>query len=151
MIDLPPAVPVALCPPPDGPPSTLLLASDPQVAAHARAFAREFLGYNSPQAPAPHLDDVVLVTSELVTNAYRYGTEPGDQIQVVLHSDDRRTRVEVHDPVRRYPSHRPVSDESTRGRGLFILDALCMGMWGCEDRPFGKFVWAEILRIDRPS
>ncbi|GGZ17845.1 hypothetical protein [Streptomyces nitrosporeus] len=26
------------------------------------------------------MDDVILVTSELVTNAHRYGTEPGDMI-----------------------------------------------------------------------
>ncbi|MFE7413759.1 ATP-binding protein [Streptomyces laurentii] len=144
MIDLPPTVPADHCTPPAGPPSTLLLASEPQSSAHARQFAREFIGYHSPDAPRPHVDDVVLVTSELVTNSYRYGSEPGDMIRVVLHTNGLRTRVEAHDPVRRTPRLRSASAECERGRGLVILDALCAGLWGFGDRPFGKFVWAEV-------
>ncbi|MEU8539488.1 ATP-binding protein [Streptomyces sp. NPDC048717] len=137
----------ACCTPSDGPPPTLLLPSQPQSAAHARAFAREFIGYHAPGVTATHVDDVALVVSELVTNSYRYGTEPDDSIQVVLDSDGTRTRIEVHDPVRRLPRHRPLSVDRDhgRGRGLFILDAICGGMWGVEERPFGKAVWAEIL------
>ncbi|MEU3075035.1 ATP-binding protein [Streptomyces laurentii] len=132
------------CSPPTGTPNVLLLAGAIESAAHARDFVRTYVCETSPTASGTHLDDVTLVTSELVTNSYRYGTEPGDMIRVVLHIDDARTRVEVYDPVRRRPRHRPESTDRTRGHGLFILDAVCGGMWGCEDQPFGKCVWAEI-------
>ncbi|MFD5188153.1 ATP-binding protein [Streptomyces sp. NPDC058357] len=149
MIELPKALPSTSCTPADGPPPTLLLASEPQSARRARDFVREFIERHAPNTPGPYIDAAVLVTSELVTNAYRYGTEPGDLISVVLYVNSARTRVEVHDPVRRAPRHRPRADEHshehTRGRGLFILDALCPKRWGVGDRPLGKFVWAEVL------
>ncbi|MCN9244121.1 ATP-binding protein [Streptomyces sp. RY43-2] len=148
MIDPLRALLPACCPPPDGPPPMLLLASEPQSVGQARAFVREFIGYHSPGLPEAHVDAVVLVTSELVTNAYRYGTEPGDMIQLVLAAKTDRTRVEVHDPVRRVPRHRLASAERDRGRGLVIPDALCPKSWGCGDRPLGKFVWAEIPWTD---
>ncbi|MFE6765245.1 ATP-binding protein [Streptomyces sp. NPDC057689] len=147
MLDLPQAAlkPVC-CTPPAGPPPSLLLASEKQSAAHARAFVREYIGHYNPDASAEHTDTAVLVTSELVTNAYRYGTEPGDLISVVLDADGARTRIEVHDPVRRAPRHRAGGNarDNERGRGLFILDALCPNRWGVGDRPLGKFVWAEV-------
>ncbi|MEU9618443.1 ATP-binding protein [Streptomyces sp. NPDC048155] len=135
---------------PQAPPSTLLLASEPQSVRRARDFVREFIDQHAPGTPGPHIDAVVLVTSELVTNAYRYGTEPDDKIRVVLDAEGERTRIEVHDPVRRMPRHQFASaerdHERNRGRGLVILDALCPGLWGSGDRPLGKFVWAEIPR-----
>jgi anti-sigma regulatory factor (Ser/Thr protein kinase) len=131
-------------PAPQGPPPVLVLTSEPQSAGVARDFAREYVAYHRPDASEDHLDTVVLATSELVTNAVRYGTEPGDSFRVVLDADATRTRVEVHDPVRRHPHRRPESADRTRGRGLLILDALCPGTWGVEDAPLGKAVWAEV-------
>ncbi|MFG2570289.1 ATP-binding protein [Streptomyces sp. NPDC048567] len=147
MLDLPQAVlKPACCTSPVGPPHCLLLASEKQSASHARAFVREYIGHYNPTASAEHTDTAVLVTSELVTNAYRYGTEPGDLISVVLDADGTRTRIEVHDPVRRAPRHGAggTTCGNERGRGLFILDALCPKRWGVGDRPLGKFVWAEV-------
>ncbi|MGN5631701.1 ATP-binding protein [Streptomyces sp. AC154] len=134
----------ACCAPPVGPPPILLLAGEPQSAAAARNFVREFVSYHVPGVSEDYVETVVLVACELVTNSIRYGTEPGDSVRVVLDADDNRTRVEVHDPVRRRPRLRPVSHERDRGRGLIILDALCPGSWGIEDIPFGKAVWAEV-------
>ncbi|MEW2124557.1 ATP-binding protein [Streptomyces sp. NPDC058369] len=150
MLDLPQAATQpARCTPCAGPPPSLLLASEPQSIAQARAFTREHIRYCVPDASEQHMDAAVLVTSELVTNAYRYGTEPGDLISVVLDVDGARTRIEVHDPLRHAPRYRPgavgAGHEHTRGRGLFILDALCPKRWGVGDRPLGKFVWAEVL------
>lgn len=127
-------------------PSTnkLLLDSEPQSVRIARDFVREYVENNAPDASIDHLDACVLVTSELVTNSIRYGTEPGDFVRLVLDTDSTRTRVEVHDPVRRRPRRRPESDDRTRGRGLLVLDALCPDRWGLSDRPMGKAVWAEV-------
>jgi two-component sensor histidine kinase len=138
--------PPACCAPPTGPPPVLLLADEPQSAGAARQFVREFVPYHVPGVSADHVETVVLVACELVTNAIRYGTEPGDSLRVVLDVDERRTRVEVHDSVRRRPRRRPESVDRERGRGLVILDALCPEAWGVRDIPFGKATWAEVTR-----
>ncbi|MFH9430224.1 ATP-binding protein [Streptomyces sp. NPDC017615] len=139
-----PQLPAVTCPPPVGPPPVLLLASEPQSAKYARQFAREYVAHHVPDAAEGYVDDIVLVTCELVTNAVRYGTEPGDSVRVMLDAFEGRTHIEVHDPVRRHPRPRPESQERDRGRGLVILDALCPNRWGVDDRPFGKMVWAEV-------
>ncbi|RZD96078.1 transcriptional regulator [Streptomyces albidoflavus] len=127
-----------------GPPAGLVLISEPQSARAARLFVRQYLAYHLPGASDEHVQTVALVACELVTNAIRYGTEPGDSLRIVLDADGERTRVEVCDPVRRHPRRRPMSDERERGRGLLLLDALCPQSWGVSDVPFGKAVWAEV-------
>ncbi|WKX70352.1 ATP-binding protein [Streptomyces sp. XD-27] len=134
----------ACCAPQAGIPPVLLLASEPQSARTARTFVREYVDYHVPGASEDHVDTVVLVTCELVTNSIRYGTEPGGSLSVVINADEERTRVEVHDPVHRRPRPRPESTHRDRGRGLLILDALCPGQWGVTNRPHGKAVWAEV-------
>ena len=129
-----------------GLPPILLLASEPQSARAARMFVREYVSHHVPQASEDHVETVVLVTCELVTNSIRYGTEPDDLVRVVIDADDGRTRVEVHDPVRRRPRVRPESDQRDRGRGLLILDFLCH-RWGVTDIPLGKAVWAEVKAL----
>ncbi|MFF2650404.1 ATP-binding protein [Streptomyces sp. NPDC058045] len=134
----------ALTPKPNQP-RQLVLAGKPQSASAARQFAREYVLHCTPDADEDHVDTVLLVTSELVTNAIRYGTEPGDSFALTLDSRDSVTRVEVRDPVRRHPRRRPESHMRDRGRGLLILDGLCPA-WGVDDALFGKVVWAEVAR-----
>ncbi|MEV5506504.1 ATP-binding protein [Streptomyces orinoci] len=124
------------------PPTQLILAGTAEAPAAARAHAREFVENAAAIADPEHEFAVVLVVSELVTNAVRYGTEPGDSLLVVLDSDDQRTRIEVHDTARRRPRLKPDSDERGRGRGLHIVEALAN--WGTGTRPLGKYVWAEV-------
>ncbi|MFE4333967.1 ATP-binding protein [Streptomyces sp. NPDC056831] len=133
----------ACCAPPTDPPPVLLLAGKPESAGAAREFVREYIRYQVPDASDDYVETVVLVACELVTNAIRYGTEPGDSLRVILDADHARTRVEVQDPVRRRPRPRPESEQRDRGRGLIILDALC-STWGVIDAPLGKAVWAEV-------
>ncbi|MDI3389081.1 ATP-binding protein [Streptomyces sp. B-S-A8] len=120
------------------------MPSKPQSASAARKFVRRYLAYADPGASEDHVYAVTVVMSELVTNAVRYGTEPGDSVRITIDVTARRTRVEVHDAVRRYPRPRPESRTRERGRGLVVLNALCPGAWGVTDRPFGKAVWAEV-------
>ncbi|MFE5895878.1 ATP-binding protein [Streptomyces sp. NPDC056488] len=125
-----------------GPPPQLVLDAVEESVAHARTFVRQFVAFNSEDIGAEPLDDFLLVVSELVTNAVRYGSEPGDSLRVVLETGPGRARVEVHDTRRRRPHFKPESEERQRGRGLFIVDALAK--WDVQDRPFGKIIWAEV-------
>ena len=124
-------------------PRQLVLAGEPQSAREARQFVREHVLRSAPGAAEDYVDTIVLVTSELVTNSIRYGTEPGDALALTLHTRHGRTRVEVRDPVRRRPQPRPESHKRDRGCGLLILDGLCH--WGVDDAAFGKVVWAEVI------
>lgn len=76
----------------------------------------EFVPYHVPGVSEDYVETVALVVCELVTNAIRYGTEPGDSVRVVLDADDNRTRVGVHDPVRRRPRPRPRSGRTSARR-----------------------------------
>ncbi|UNZ17625.1 ATP-binding protein [Streptomyces sp. 891-h] len=120
------------------------LPATPQTAAAARDYARRTIAHYAPAMPADRIDDLCLVVSELVSNAIRYGTEPGDRIGFALVIGAARVRVEVRDPVRRRPRPRPVSSERTRGRGLLVVAALAES-WGTEERPMGKAVWADLV------
>ncbi|MFF9705052.1 ATP-binding protein [Streptomyces griseofuscus] len=133
----------ARCEPPIGPPPILIMEGVPESARAAREFAREFIRYQVPDASEDYVETVVLVACEMVTNAIRYGTTPGDSIRLTLDADHVRTRVEVQDPVRRHPQPCPESNNRDHGRGLIILDALCLD-WGVTDTPPGKTVWAEV-------
>jgi two-component sensor histidine kinase len=119
--------------------------SGPEAPGQARAYVREALRNGHPPIPPGPLDDVVLVVSELVTNAFRYGTEPGDSLRVTVTLPPGTVRVEVSDTVRRHPHLRNESGERARGRGLHIVEVLAL-RWDVDERPFGKTVWAEVAR-----
>ncbi|MEU9306969.1 ATP-binding protein [Streptomyces sp. NPDC048256] len=134
------------CAPPSGPPRQATFPRGPEAAHQARAYVRDLLTHDdAPKIADDLLDDVLLVVSELVTNAYRYGTEPGDFVLVTVLTTAEGVRIEVDDPRRRRPHLRNESDERARGRGLHIVDALA-ARWDVDDRPFGKKVWAEVAR-----
>ncbi|MEV5673526.1 MULTISPECIES: ATP-binding protein [Streptomyces] len=133
------------CRPPSGVPGQALFPSGDDAPGAARRFALEVLAQDAPDLAESTCEDVRLIVSELVTNAYRYGTEPGDSVLVVVSVAAELVRVEVHDPRRKRPAYKPESDERGRGRGLFIVEALAAD-WGVDDRPFGKVVWSEVAR-----
>ncbi|MYR46581.1 hypothetical protein GTW67_32165 [Streptomyces sp. SID5910] len=113
----------------------------------AREHVRAVLLRGDPPMPETKMDDVCLIVSELVTNAYRYGGEPDDSVMVVVLPTANCVRVEVHDTRRKRPRLRTDSDERARGRGLHIVAALA-ARWDVVERPFGKAVWAEVARGD---
>ena len=86
-------------------------------------------------------DAVVLMTSELVTNALRHGSGP---VRLACDAGQVSVRVEVGDDDRQWPRMRYVDDESENGRGMVIVDALASA-WGVADAPHGgKIVWFEV-------
>ena len=119
-------------------------AADERSVAQARAFAREMLVAWDAGDLA---DSVVLLVSELVTNAVVHA---GTTARLELRLDTQSVRVEVEDlhPKRVLPMvvDQPTED-SEQGRGLLITFSLASA-WGVDYTSASKRVW---LRFDRPA
>jgi anti-sigma regulatory factor (Ser/Thr protein kinase) len=110
------------------------------AVAQARALIREF--HVSLGAVGELIDDVVLVTSELVTNAVLHGSPP---VGLLAKAGSRWLRVEVDDHSSAMPVPQNADDDDEHGRGLEIVAALAI-RWGTRPTAAGKMVWAEIDR-----
>jgi serine phosphatase RsbU (regulator of sigma subunit)/anti-sigma regulatory factor (Ser/Thr protein kinase) len=116
----------------------------PTSVSEARRFAREVL---ADWGLDDLLDDVVLLTSELVTNAV---THAGTPMTVAVVREEDRLRIDVFDqhPTRVLPvgaNARPGAGE--HGRGLLITSALSTA-WGVEYRRDHKRVWAAFALVE---
>lgn len=130
----------------NGPPAQALFAADAEAARHARKHVRELLAHDEVWRDADErLDDVLLIVSELVTNAYRYGSTADETLLVKVLTTTETVRIEVADRLRARPRLRTESDERAGGHGLHIVNALA-ARWDVNDHPFGKTVWAEVTR-----
>ncbi|MEU6626532.1 SpoIIE family protein phosphatase [Streptomyces litmocidini] len=116
--------------------------------AAARAFVRDTLqGWGHPEL----VDDAVVLTSELVTNAVIHA---GTSAEVLCLRSDDSVRVEVAD---RYPEREiPVqggrslgSPDRENGRGLLLCAALAH-RWGVDYSPTRKHVWFHLDLPQRP-
>lgn len=118
--------------------------------AGARAFVRDTLqGWGF----ADIVDDAVVLTSELVTNAVVHA---GTRAEVLCLRAEGGVRVEVADqyPERglplRHPGERPYADpDRENGRGLMLCAALAT-RWGVEYTATHKHVWFRLDLPDRP-
>jgi anti-sigma regulatory factor (Ser/Thr protein kinase) len=118
------------------------------VVPLARDFARQAL-YAWGWLPAATADqraaaeDVLLVVSELVTNACLHAEGPEE---LVISCDNKVIRVEVSDKGTGQPAPRtPHRAGRPGGHGMFIVQRLCLD-WGVVRAPgvAGKRVWAEL-------
>ncbi|SDF77975.1 Histidine kinase-like ATPase domain-containing protein [Lentzea fradiae] len=86
--------------------------------------------------------DVLLVCTELASNAYEHAEGPR-AVRVQRHTDFIRVEVDDHTP-----AELPHLGESrlgdARGRGL-ILVAQLSRCWGTREFTGGKTIWAEIV------
>jgi anti-sigma regulatory factor (Ser/Thr protein kinase) len=110
------------------------------AAATARSTVTDGLG---PDVAQRTIEDVLLVISELVTNAVRHAgadTE-GDTIEVTVRKTGRAVRIEVADSA---PATEPQlrRDDAPGGMGLVVVSGLCP-QWGTEQEEGRKTVWAE--------
>jgi anti-sigma regulatory factor (Ser/Thr protein kinase) len=113
----------------------LRLAERNTSAALARQFARSTLA--AWDCGGSH-EDIVLVVSELVTNALLHGH--GTPV-VRLLGDSEMVRVEVCDDSPLLPVSHRVSP--TSGLGLRVVEQLSTA-WGASRRGRGKVVWCEL-------
>src|SRR3954454_15047412 len=106
--------------------------AEPAQVRAARRFVAEHV-------PDRLRDDVALVTSELVSNAIEHAMTP---VTVRVMNDERRVRVEVSDSSSILPAVADLVADSSRGRGLHIVEALT-DAWGIESSEDGKVIWFE--------
>ncbi|MEV6018898.1 MULTISPECIES: ATP-binding protein [unclassified Streptomyces] len=127
---------------------TLGLVGESGVVPLARDFARQAL-YAWGWLPAASADrraaaeDVLLVVSELVTNACLHAEGP-DELRISC--DNKVLRIEVSDRGAGQPAPRtPHRAGRPGGHGMFIVQRLCLD-WGVVRMPgvAGKTVWAEL-------
>lgn len=118
----------------------LSLAATPASAGRARAFVRA----SGCRDHRGHLDDAVLLVSELVTNAVRHGVPP---ITVATTCGHGTWRVCVSDGSPVLPQQRAPSLDGESGRGMALVDGLSSA-WGVDRvataRGGGKAVWFEL-------
>ena len=118
--------------------------------AVARAFVRDTLhGWGF----ADVVDDAVVLTSELVTNAVVHAGTAAD-VQCLRYDTAVRVEVADHYPEREVPMQprgrqfREADNEG--GRGLLLCTALA-SRWGVEYAPTGKVVWFQLDLPERPA
>ncbi|MFD7894147.1 ATP-binding protein [Streptomyces sp. NPDC059743] len=92
------------------------------------------------------IDRVVLVSSELATNAVQHGHVPGHPFQVTLTSTHDACLIEVSDASPHTPVARRATTEEEHGRGLPLVSALAARVGHHTRKPTGKTVWAHIPR-----
>jgi anti-sigma regulatory factor (Ser/Thr protein kinase) len=89
--------------------------------------------------------DVLLLVTELVTNAVRHaGVGPEQPVRVGLRRLPRRVRVEVTDAGSGFARVRPRSNgDESGGWGLLLVDRIA-DRWGAEPTAAGTCVWFEV-------
>ena len=125
----------------------MLVSVELPVDAEAAAIAREVIVGALEEVPIPEdrVEDLRLLTSEIVTNAVRHaGLAREDTIGVAVEVSQRRVRVEVADDGPGFdPSDLPESSpEGVGGWGLRLVTQLS-DRWGViKNEP--NHVWFEV-------
>jgi PAS domain S-box-containing protein len=91
--------------------------------------------------PRTLIEDTVLTTSELVTNAIVHGVGPVD---LRLRTNGREVLLEVQDRATYQPRKLRPTTEDEHGRGLQIVAALAV-RWGTRATEDGKSVWCVLV------
>ena len=91
---------------------------------------------------------VVLVCSELATNAVRYAHVPGRSFEVGVSATGKECLVEVSDVSDDLPRPTEPEPDDEHGRGLLLVTALAESVGHRRRTPTGKTVWAR-LRLSR--
>ncbi|WP_433242377.1 ATP-binding protein [Actinomadura nitritigenes] len=134
------------------PPAVMYWPATDTAASHARAWMRNLLG----DVDGIDIEDVALVTSELVTNAHEHSTagqSPDGKVRLTATCGPKRLRVEVTDEGgKKIPAPRCPDADDLGGRGLVIVDALADDWGHCPDpETGGRTVWFEMVRREGPG
>jgi anti-sigma regulatory factor (Ser/Thr protein kinase) len=123
------------------PPARIALPRNPSSVGAARRFiAARTAAWSFPEPAAGQL---VLIGSELVTNAVLHART---ELTLTLELREDRVRISVKDRSKAPATLRHYRPDALTGRGLGVVAALS-DRWGVSTAPDGKVVWAE-LRAD---
>ncbi|MEV0015239.1 ATP-binding protein [Streptomyces tendae] len=123
---------------------------DPSEVGRARRWARSRLAGSGIRPDEPLAETLVLLVSELVTNAVVH-TGRSAVLRLVLpgavgeETEEATVRLEVDDASDRAPVPRCAGGEATGGRGLALVDGLA-DRWGWSREGTGKRIWCELDR-----
>ncbi|MEU3659327.1 ATP-binding protein [Streptomyces sp. NPDC032940] len=130
----------------------LEIRPDPAEVGRARRWARSRLAGSGIQADEPLAETLVLLVSELVTNAVVHTGCPA-VLRLVLPGavgEETTVRLEVDDTSGHAPVPRCVDGDATGGRGLALVDGLA-DRWGWSREGAGKRIWCELDRCSGPA
>ncbi|MFD7134396.1 ATP-binding protein [Streptomyces sp. NPDC059894] len=132
----------------------LEIRPDPAEVGRARSWARSRLAGSGIKADEPLAETLILLVSELVTNAVVHTGCPA-VLRLSLprggggEAGESTVRLEVADSSSRAPVPRCVDGDATGGRGLALVDCLA-DRWGWSVEGPGKRIWCELDRCARP-
>ncbi|MGW2417898.1 ATP-binding protein [Streptomyces sp. NPDC001709] len=143
----------------------LEIRPDPTEVGRARRWARSRLPGLGIAADEPLAETLILLVSELVTNAVVHTGHtavlrlslPGAEPEAATEEPERvpvpaavTVRVEVADNSSRAPVPRCAGGDATGGRGLALVDCLA-DRWGWSPEGAGKSIWCELDRCSKPG
>jgi anti-sigma regulatory factor (Ser/Thr protein kinase) len=105
---------------------------------------RRFVAAALSDAPVDDVDKLLLIVSELATNAVQHAATPF-VVEVIV--SPKRSCVSVRDRSKEGVGTSATPMDSETGRGLNVVDALS-DEWGVRWTAQGKVVWAALLRAD---
>lgn len=123
----------------------LEVGPDPAEVGRARRWARSRLAGCGIGDDEPLAETLILLISELVTNAV---VHTGCPAVLRMLFGEPGVRVEVADASDRAPSPRQAAGDDTGGRGLELVDGLA-DRWGWQREGAGKRIWCEIDRAEK--
>ncbi|MGW5211273.1 ATP-binding protein [Streptomyces sp. NPDC004051] len=125
----------------------LEIRPDPAEVGRARQWTRSRLAGSGIEVDEPLSETLILLVSELVTNAVVHTGCPA-VLRLSLtdaEAGEATVRLEVADRSSRAPVPRCVDGEATGGRGLALVDGLA-DRWGWSADDTGKRIWCELDR-----
>jgi anti-sigma regulatory factor (Ser/Thr protein kinase) len=125
----------------------LEIRPDPAEVGRARKWARSRLAVSGIRDDEPLAETLILLVSELVTNAVVHTGCPA-VLRLCLPgaaTDEATVRLEVADSSDRAPVPRCADDDATGGRGLALVVGLA-DRWGWSREEGGKRIWCELDR-----
>ncbi|MFI5756169.1 ATP-binding protein [Streptomyces sp. NPDC051569] len=125
----------------------LEVGPDPSEVGRARRWARSRLAGSGIGDDEPVAETLILLISELVTNAVVHTGCPA-VLRMLFGAgaaEAGTVRVEVADASASPPRPRHAEGDDTNGRGLELVDGLA-DRWGWQPEGAGKRIWCEVDR-----